>query len=265
MQRVETLVEKLQQQLKEQATINQLLVTVQLLQEELALEKSYTSEKEVTVEKDQAASFRLKVPTNIYASTQKTEIEKVEVKAVETKKQTAPVEQEKIIELLVVDEAEIEAELEEIKRNAEERQKVTTHSKLPLMFEDDHEEEIPTLRQQTVTKTIIREINETVVVENNSLNDRLKESKTEVAELLFDTPVKDIKKAIGVNDRFVFINELFRGDEVMYERSIKTINGFDIWPEAEYWIRRELKLKLSWQETNQIVKQFDQVVKRRFA
>jgi hypothetical protein len=260
MQRVETLVDKLQQQLKEQASINQLLITVQLLQEELELEKSYVAGKETVVAITPASSFRLKVPTNIYASTQKEESVRMEVK-----KQAEPVAQEKIIELLVVDEAEIEAELEEIKRNAEERQKVTTHNKLPLMFEDDHEEEIPTLRQQTVAKTIIREINETVVVENNSLNDRLKESKTEVAEMLIDTPVKDIKKAIGVNDRFVFINELFRGDEVMYERSIKTINAFDIWPEAEYWIRRELKLKLSWQESDQIVKQFDQVVKRRFS
>ena len=76
---------------------------------------------------------------------------------------------------------------------------------------------------------------------------------------------EDLKKAIGINDRFFFINELFKGDEVMYERSIKTINGFSIYPEAEYWIRRELKLKLGWNERLDAVKQFDQLVKRRFS
>ncbi len=34
----------------------------------------------------------------------------------------------------------------------------------------------------------------------------------------------------------------------MYERSIKTINAFRILPEAEYWMERELKVKLGWDE-----------------
>ena len=64
--------------------------------------------------------------------------------------------------------------------------------------------------------------------------------------LLQDTPIRDLKKAISINDRHRFIHELFRGDETMYERSIKTINNFNIYAEAEYWIQRELKLKLGW-------------------
>ena len=87
----------------------------------------------------------------------------------------------------------------------------------------------------------------------------------EISEKLTGLPVKDLKKAIGINDRFLYINDLFRGDEAMYERSIKTINGFSIWPEAEYWIRRELKTKLGWTDDNETVKQFDQLVKRRFS
>ena len=259
MQRIETLVEKLQQQLKEQADVNQLLLTVHMLQHELVHVKNADLENESTVVKI-SMPFSLAVPKNIYASAS-IELEKVEMKQ-------QPVEQEKIIEILQIDEAEIEAELEEIKRNADVRQKVASQNKQHVMFgaHHDHDEEIPTLiHQNGASKNMVREINETAVAEKPSLNEKLKESKTEVAEMLIDTPVKDIKKAIGVNDRFVFINELFRGDEVTYERSIKTINSFDIWPEAEYWIRRELKLKLSWQDNNDIVKQFDQVVKRRFA
>jgi hypothetical protein len=85
-----------------------------------------------------------------------------------------------------------------------------------------------------------------------------------VGHKLTDSPIRDLKKAIGINDRYVFINELFRGDEVMYERSIKTINNFKILPEAEYWIQRELKVKLGWDEGSGTVKHFDQLVKRRF-
>ena len=123
-----------------------------------------------------------------------------------------------------------------------------------------------------------KEVKETVLVDKGnlslvhekagseeSLNDKLKQGKTELVEVLKETPVKDLRKAIGINDRFVFINELFRGDESMYERCIKTINSFNIYAEAEYWISRELKVKLGWDNNNSTVQQFDQLVKRRFS
>jgi hypothetical protein len=77
----------------------------------------------------------------------------------------------------------------------------------------------------------------------DSLNEKLKQSKLELSDALQDVPIKDLKKAININDRFLYISELFRGDEVMYERSIKTINSFAIYPEAEYWIKAGIKIK----------------------
>jgi len=50
----------------------------------------------------------------------------------------------------------------------------------------------------------------------------------------------------------------------MYERSIKTINSFHIFPEAEYWINRELVVKLGWDRESEIVRHFIHLVKRRF-
>jgi hypothetical protein len=121
--------------------------------------------------------------------------------------------------------------------------------------------EIPTLAHQQAVK----EINDAIATKEYSLNDKLKAEVKEVAHLLTDAPVRDLRRAIGINDRFVFINELFRGDEVMYERSIKTINSFRIFPEAEYWIERELKVKLGWDETKESTRHFYQLVKRRFS
>lgn len=121
--------------------------------------------------------------------------------------------------------------------------------------------EIPTLAHQNSVK----ELNDVMASQDFSLNDKLKEEVKEVAHLLNDSPVRDLRRAIGINDRFVFISELFRGDEVMYERSIKTINGFRIFPEAEYWIERELKVKLGWNESKESTRHFYQLVKRRFS
>ncbi|HXB95272.1 MAG TPA: hypothetical protein VNU70_08945 [Puia sp.] len=110
-----------------------------------------------------------------------------------------------------------------------------------------------------------REVNDVIGTSSTSLNDKLKSEVADLKSALNDTPVRDLRKAIGVNDRYVFINQLFRGDEVMYERSLKTINGFRILPEAEYWMERELKVKLGWDENNQTTRHFYQLVKRRFS
>jgi hypothetical protein len=120
--------------------------------------------------------------------------------------------------------------------------------------------EIPTYSQQQVSK----EVNESVS-QQQSLNDKLKGDKTEVMQALKDSPIHDLRKAIGINDRFVFVSELFRGDEAMYERCIKTINSFNIYPEAEYWMNRELMVKLGWNENLEAVKHFYQLVRRRFS
>ena len=173
-------------------------------------------------------------------------------------------EEEKTVEVLQIDEAEVEAELEEIKKIAEDRNKISAHNKPMVTF--DPVEDIPTLIHQQPSANKPKEVHESLPVnETASINDKLKIVQNELAETLQDAPVKDLKKAIGVNERYLYINELFRGDEAMYERSIKTINGFAIFPEAEYWIRRELKLKLGWSDQTATVKQFDQLVKRRFS
>jgi hypothetical protein len=136
-----------------------------------------------------------------------------------------------------------------------------TKSHQAAEFQYDPLTEIPTLSQQHTT----REINEMLGLRESSLNDKLKENKIEIGHVLTEHPIKDLKKAIGINDRFVFINELFRGDEVMYERSLKTINAFRIFAEAEYWIERELKVKLGWEEHKETTRHFYQLIKRRFA
>jgi hypothetical protein len=76
--------------------------------------------------------------------------------------------------------------------------------------------------------------------------------------------VRDLKKGIKDDEKTLFIRELFMGDVDMYERSIRTINNFHAYAEAEYWIRRELKTKLGWAVDDPAVIRFDLIVRKRF-
>jgi hypothetical protein len=90
-------------------------------------------------------------------------------------------------------------------------------------------------------------------------------TKTELQEKLALEPIKDLKAAIGINDKFQFIASLFGGDEKVFEQAIKTINGFKIYAEAQFWIKSNLREQNKWDEMDEVVKAFDLLVKRRFA
>jgi hypothetical protein len=238
MERVETLSQRLNDQIAAKASVDELLQTVQMLQSELMHLKSSDN---VTAENGKVA---FDIPTVLI--------------------ETAPFIEEKVVLNLEIDEEALADELEQIKKTAETINSISIKNKKPFSF--DPIEDTPTLIHQTNSEQVSKkELNETMAPLSDSLNDKLKQSKKELSEALKDTPIKDIKKAICINDRFQFINDLFKGDEAMYERSIKTINGFSIYPEAEYWIRRELKTKLGWDDQHDTVKQFDQLIKRRFS
>jgi hypothetical protein len=246
MEKIRTLIEKLQQQHQQDLGAEELILTVNMLQAEL----------ESLISQDNSAEqgkVYVMMPKKAFV-VGKAEQEEQEVKT-ETVPEVDPIEiEEKVIEVLQVNEKEIEEELNEIKKNAESINKLSSMAHPVLQFEP--EEDIPTLRQQAIPFD---------QPTTPSLNEKLKETKKEVSDALTDAPIKDLKKAIGINDRYLYVNELFRGDEAMYERSIKTINNFSIFAEAEFWIRRELKVKLGWNDQDAAVKQFDQLVRRRFS
>jgi hypothetical protein len=217
MERIQTLINRLQEQVKQNADVAQMQLTVQLLQSELSqLQK--TSVRTLGTSK---VSVVLPTPVAI---------------------KSAPV---------------IESEPEEVQAAVMAPKVKPRNNQLDIHF--DPMNEIPTFSQHKIGK----EVNE-AIEQRESINDRLKENRIELMHSLKDAPIRDLRKGIGINDRFVFISELFRGDEPMYERSIKTINSFNIYPEAEYWMNRELKIKLGWDDTRETVKHFYQLVKRRF-
>lgn len=133
------------------------------------------------------------------------------------------------------------------------------------LYEMDLTRDLPTFAHQNFCPVPTGE-SITEKLSNEKTSDTNSSSSSENEDILAsNSPIKDLKKAISPRNRFLFINELFRGDEVMFERSIKTIQGFSIFPEARFWIERELKIKLGWQEGNSLVQSFDHLVRRRFS
>lgn len=234
MERIQALIAKLKEQADQHADAGQMLKTLQLLQNELSSQQN-------SVQSPAPGGS----PVNRTLGTSKVAVvmpASMRVDAQYQKYAPKPAEEEPVVqevkETILVEKGAVSI--------------VQENGQLDMVF--DPMTEIPTLSHQSQSRK-----------EPESLNDKLRQGKTELLEVLKETPVKDLRKAIGINDRFLFINDLFRGDESMYERSIKTINSFNIFPEAEYWINRELKVKLGWNTDDPTVLHFDQLIKRRFS
>ncbi|NTS42064.1 hypothetical protein HRG84_14240 [Flavisolibacter sp. BT320] len=292
MERIFTLIDKLSQQKAQGAPAANLLFTVQLLQQELlqlqkkegtagtrkvAVTLPFQSHTQVTAEPVVVPIVEPQAPAYM-APAQVAEVPAPVVEA------PAPVVEEKEIYFLDITEEESQEEVAPVQVSPVEEPKEYSLRKPPVqeilfgipkpaeeqrpsyvaqqLFNSafDTTVEVPTLAPYKST-----EVHERIAEKKESLNDRLKQEKAELGHMLKEAPIKDLRKGIGINDRFVFVKELFRGDDAAYERSIKTINNFGIYSEAEFWMSRELKLKLGWNEDNPTVQHFYQLVRRRFS
>ncbi|HSU51338.1 MAG TPA: hypothetical protein VLJ41_12125 [Segetibacter sp.] len=265
MERVGVLINKLQEQLSQKADIENMLVTAQLLHNELLMKVGQSEailQKKVSVVVPRAAVVTREVAQqggddNLYKPVPKPEPEPAPV-AEPMPEPESPLPEP-------APNPTPKPEPEPIPHFVEQK---PWHSIFPAAGEKtsswalDPVLEVPTLAHQ---EKVLYELNDTMVAEGSaSLNDKLKQNKVEMSAMLQEAPIRDLKKAVSINDRHRFINELFRGDETMYERSIKTINTFHIYAEAEFWIQRELKVKLGWDTSLDLVNTFDQLVRRRF-
>lgn len=244
MQRIEALIDKLRTQFKNKAALSQLLLTTQMIQQEINGEM-----KEVAVlGSSNVAVFVPNMPSVNHAmvARRKSGAEREYFQLDPFNEADVDEEELKLLELQhqagLYDQANTESYQKEEKGDGDN---LSVNELSALM-------EVPTFFQQ---------------VRNGKLNGsyvsrvrKAEEADRPKSPQVINTLTTDISEA----DKERFVKNLFRGDSVMYARSIKTIDNFRTLEEAEYWVMRELKTKLGWLN-NSDVEYFDRLVYRKFA
>jgi len=295
MERASLIIKKLQQLLDDNASADILLAIAQMLVTELQQVQQPDEFRSVSVTipkrnfiveettKQEEAIIKEETPAELVANNETTLTQEEvltekedEIVTVEEKKdepisqesyswniqqeETTPIESPREEYILAVPD-EVTAEvLEEIPVDHTELQQPLEATTNAFFYENNTD--IPTLPQAEQPKY---ELNESLAKEENDINNSFKEHTVEVAHLHENTQIKDLKRAISINEKYLFINELFRGDEELYDKCIKHIQLFSIHAEAAYWVQKELKTKLEWPADDEVVQLFDQLVKRRFS
>ena len=98
-----------------------------------------------------------------------------------------------------------------------------------------------------------------------SLNDTFKENASQqatIAKKLEESPIADLKKNISLNQRFQFCKDLFKGNNQEYEVTLEKLNNTN--RDEAIRVLQTLKDKYSWNPDSMAVKDFTDLVTRRY-
>ena len=97
-----------------------------------------------------------------------------------------------------------------------------------------------------------------------TLGDLLEKTEdNSLAARLQRKPVSDLISAIGINDKFLFLNELFGGSMEKYNKSIRSLNSFSTLLGAKTYMS-ELQIEFQWDCSSDAYKKLADLVERRF-
>jgi len=78
-------------------------------------------------------------------------------------------------------------------------------------------------------------------------------------------PIQDLKSGIGLNEKFLFIRELFENDHQAYAQAVDTLNSSENLDEAEAIIANELLPRYGWELEKEALLNFLHLILRRFS
>ena len=158
---------------------------------------------------------------------------------------------------------EDDEELEEQEEQEEiEDEEENLESSKVLEFEDSVPEEQSSVPEEQDSG--IRAYKKVYTIEPQTLGDKLESAEdNSLAARLQRKPVADLASAIGINDKFLLLNELFGGSMEKYNKSIRALNNFSTLLGAKTYMS-ELQIEFQWNCESDAYKKLDNLVERRF-
>jgi hypothetical protein len=101
-----------------------------------------------------------------------------------------------------------------------------------------------------------------------TLNQKIMAQKAEKANNAANTtaelPVTDLKSAINLNDKLLYIKDLFNGYSLAYSEAIEIVNRFNTFEEAERFLKTNYVVKNNWESKASTADKFYSLLKRRY-
>ncbi len=201
-------------------------------------------------------------------------------KAFESKFENSNADQEEPKESLVdqidevLEENEVEDEtpamdfsmFDEPEVKEEAPKEIETQHQVTLTQSDSIEQEVekPEAQPEVKSEPIAEEPKVVVKEKGSSFLDRLSISDNSISSQLAGRKIDTLSGAFGINDRLLYINELFDGSGEAFSDAVKTLDTQSDLDAASDKVE-EMAFKNSWNPEEEVVLEFLAIIKRRYA
>ncbi|WP_088653217.1 hypothetical protein [Geofilum rhodophaeum] len=159
---------------------------------------------------------------------------------------------------------------EELKEEAQEQSKV--EPKEQSKVESKEQPKVQTKEQSTLQRPAVappsspetpgaekKVLGELLGKDRTSFNEKLGNGQSKAGKKVL-SPVRDLRKALGINDRFFYQRELFNGSADLMYQTLDQLNQMDNLSSAKSFI----SANFSWQSDQEAVHAFMDLLERRF-
>jgi len=134
----------------------------------------------------------------------------------------------------------------------------------PIIEPKTQQSEAPQKQQHTESHSYTHKDHavpgELLINDHTSVNDKLHTGKATSNQGITGTHVDDIRKAIGINDKFLFLRELFGNNSDFMNQTIDELNKLNTFAQAQAFI----KSNFGWDMDDETVIAFHAAVRRKY-
>jgi hypothetical protein len=109
------------------------------------------------------------------------------------------------------------------------------------------------------------ETNAEVLTINQKISSQLADKVSDKTEQAALKPIGDIKLAITLNDKLLYVKDLFNGYNLAYSEAIEILNRFNTFEEATRFLKTNYVTKNNWESKSATAEKFYEILKRRYA
>ena len=139
-----------------------------------------------------------------------------------------------------------------------------------VAFDKDTKKETIQIDNKNIKKENISPLTKTIIADKfkdkkTSINEKIAQTKTDksIGSKMQHNHITDLKAVIGINEKFLFIKELFNGNMQEYNKSINKLNDCKNHKETGKHINTLIK-RYKWNNESDPVKRFNELLERKF-
>jgi hypothetical protein len=126
------------------------------------------------------------------------------------------------------------------------------------------EEPVKPITEKPPVEAKVEDTSEEPLTINQKISAQLNNKVNRATEHMQAQPIADLKQAITLNDKLLYIKDLFNGYNLAYNEAIDILNRFSTLDEADKFLKSNYAVKNNWESKQSTVDKFYALLLRRY-